>query len=91
MTVKAAKVTSTGTVVSGPAKVLHVHAADGGTAGSILLKDGGGSGDTLLPIDTPGSTASIEVPVPGGGIAFGTDVHATLSQVTSVTVIYEER
>jgi hypothetical protein len=54
--VKTVKRTSTGTVFSGPARVLSIHAIAGGSAGSIVIKDGGASGTTLIDLDTPASS-----------------------------------
>ena len=37
---RSAKVTATGNVGTGPARLIAIHAVCGGTAGSIVLKDG---------------------------------------------------
>ena len=51
---RSAKVTATGNVGTGPARLIAIHAVCGGTAGSIVLKDGSG-GATKLDLDTPAS------------------------------------
>jgi hypothetical protein len=85
---RSAKVTSTGNVGTGPARLIAVHAICGGSAGSIVLKNGSG-GTTLLDLDTPGSaTAVIETYIGDSGIRFSDRIHATLTNVTSLTCIF---
>ena len=85
---RSAKVTATGNVGTGPARLIAVHAICGGSAGSIVLKNGSG-GTTLLDLDTPGSaTAVIETYIGDSGIRFSDRIHATLTNVTSLTCIF---
>lgn len=87
---RSAQVGETGTLIAnthGRVRGLVFQAA--ATAGSVVLKDGGAGGATILTLNTPASAAAIaDVHVPGGGISFGTDLHATLSNVSAVTVLY---
>ena len=86
-------ITSTGFVTGSssnaqPARVKTIYYVASGTAGSIVLKDGGSSGTTLMTIATPASATATEVVyIPEGGVRFRTDVHATLPNVPSVTVL----
>lgn len=90
MATQAKSVTSTGTVNAGPGRVHGVQFRAGAAAGSVILKDGGGSGTTKLTIYAPASAAFAGfVPIGGGGIPFNTDIHATLSQVDGITVIFD--
>ena len=88
-------ITSTGFVTGSssnaqPARVKTIYYVASGTAGSIVLKDGGSSGTTLMTIATPASATATEVVyIPEGGVRFRTDVHATLTNVTSVTVFHD--
>ena len=50
---KTSKVTATGNVTTGPARLIAIHAVCAGSAGSIVLKDASG-GETRFDIDTPG-------------------------------------
>lgn len=85
-----ANVTSTGTLVATPATVVGIHYRGTATGGSIVLKDGGGSGTTKLTLHTGAAAAtSTGFEIGGGGIPFATDVHATLTDCDSVTVIYQ--
>jgi hypothetical protein len=88
--VKTVKRTSTGTVFSGPARVLSIHAIAGGSAGSIVMKDGGASGTTLIDLDTPASSTEgiVNPSFTDEGVRFTSDVHVTLTNVTSITVIF---
>ena len=57
------------------------------TAGSVVLKDGGASGTTVLTIVTVANGQSFNVDIPGNGVLFSTDAYATLTNA-SVTVFY---
>ena len=82
------KVTATGDVSTGPARLVAIHAVCGASAGSIVLKDSSG-GSTKLDLDTPASnTALVETYIGDMGIRFETNIHATLTNVTSVTCIF---
>ena len=84
---RSAKVTSTGNVGTGPARLIAVHAICGGSAGSIVLKDGSG-GSTLLDLDTPGSaTEQVNLYIGDEGMRFQDRIHATLTNVTSLTCV----
>jgi hypothetical protein len=85
---RSAKVTGNGNVSSSSARLVAIHAVCGASAGSIVLKDGDG-GTTLLDLDTPASaTTVIDTYIGDMGIRFETNIHATLTNVTSVTCIF---
>ena len=85
---RSAKVTATGNVSAGPARLIAIHAVCAGSAGSIVLKDSS-TGATLLDLDTPGSsTAVIETYIGDTGLRFQNNIHATLTNVTSLTCIF---
>lgn len=82
---------ASGTVYAGPARVKGFSiCATASTPGTLLLKDGGSSGTTLLEVDIPSNSNpnSFYTLVPGEGIRFSTDVYATLTGIASVTVYY---
>lgn len=88
--VKAVTLTSTNTAVDRRSRVRGVFILCGGTAGSVVLKDGGSGGGTELDIATPASaTTPINVDIPDNGILFETDVHVTITNAASVIVFYE--
>ena len=85
---RSAKVTGNGDVSAGPARLVAVHAVCGASAGSIVLKDSS-TGATLLDLGTPASaTAVIDTYIGDMGIRFETNIHATLTNVTSLTCIF---
>jgi hypothetical protein len=64
--------------------------ATASSAGTLLLKDGGSSGTTLIEIDIPSNSNpnSFYLLIPGEGVLFSTNVYATLTNIASVTVFY---
>lgn len=64
--------------------------ATASTAGTLLLKDGGSSGTTLIELDIPSNSNpnSFYVAIPQEGVLFTTNVYATLTNIASVTVFY---
>jgi hypothetical protein len=87
--VKSAHVEATGTIVSGRNRLKGYQCLSGGTAGDIIFRDGGASGTIRLQFNIPANTnnpfANI---IPGEGILFYTDIHATLATGAKVTVFY---
>jgi len=64
--------------------------ATASSAGTLLLKDGGSGGTTLIEIDIPSNSNpnSFYVAIPQEGVLFTTSVYATLTNIASVTVFY---
>ena len=77
------QVTSTNTAYGARTRVrgLTISYASGGT---VVLKDGGSGGTTRLSFTAPAAAGSQHIVIPGEGILFDTDVHATLSSATIV-------
>ena len=74
--------TATGTVVAGRTRIRSIYC--GATAGTVELKDGGGSGTSkFLLAMAAGQTCDFP-----GSVAFETDCHATLTTANSVTFVY---
>lgn len=89
-TVKAAAVTASGTQAVGKGvRVRGLHIAEGGTAGSVALKDGGSGGDVIATIQTGASSGGQPVVIPGAGMDFATDVYVEFTNVSGVTVFYQ--
>lgn len=58
-------------------------------AGSVVFRDGGATGPIKMTVPTlAGATSASYMLLPGEGTLFQTDVHVTLSDVTSVMVFY---
>lgn len=87
--IQAATVTANGVAVSKRARVKGLSYVTNGTAGSVTIKDGGSGGTTVLTLNTPAVTNIFDLMIPDNGILCSTNVHVTVSNVTSVTVLYE--
>lgn len=79
---------STGTMYASRCRLRGMSIAHGSTAGSVIFRDGGASGDVIATIHTPAATGMENVLVPANGLLFETDVHVTLSNVTSITAFF---
>ena len=58
--ITATTVTADGVAVNHPARVKSIYYIRGASAGSVVLKDGGASGTTLLTMTTPGAGSGVE-------------------------------
>jgi hypothetical protein len=87
--VKLSTITSTGTVRAGPCRVKKVSWVTTASAGVIVLKDGGSGGATLATINTAIAAGFNEFDFGECGILFRTDCHATLTNITSLMVVYD--
>jgi hypothetical protein len=89
--VNAKHLNASGTIFAGRTRVKGFSVcATASAAGTLLLKNGGSSGTTLIEIDIPSNSNpnSFYVLVPGEGVLFSTDVYVTLTNIASVTVFY---
>jgi hypothetical protein len=87
--VKSAHVEATGTMVSGRNRVKGYQCLSGGTAGDVILRDGGASGTIRLQFNVPANTNNpFANLIPGEGILFTTDIHVTLPTAAKITVFY---
>jgi hypothetical protein len=87
--IQAATVTATGVAVNKRARVKGLSYVTNGTAGSVVVRDGGAGGPIVLTLNTPTVTDIYDLTIPDNGILCATNVHITVSNVTSVTVLYE--
>jgi len=87
--VKAEHVEATGTMVSYRTRVKGYQFLGGGTAGDIILRDGGASGTIRLQFNISATPLNpLSFTIPGEGILFYTDVHVTLPASAKITVFY---
>ena len=92
--VQTKRLTATNTVSAGPCRLLAIYFVADTTAGTIVLKDGGSGGTTKATYDTPlgastaGQETAYQINIPGDGIRFETDCHATLTNVDKVTFTF---
>ena len=86
--IKTTKLTATGTIFAGPARVLGFYYVNDNAAGTIVIADGG---TTIATFDVPtGATTAVVKTVifPGTGLYCKTSAKATLSLVDMVTFFY---
>jgi hypothetical protein len=82
-------VEATGTMVTGRVRVKGYQCLSGGTAGDIILRDGGATGPIRLQFNIPANTNNpFANLIPGEGILFYTSVHVTLPTSAKITVFY---
>ena len=89
--VKSAHLNASGSVYASRTRVKGFSiCANAGTAGTLILKDGGSGGTALLEVDIPANSNpnSFYTLIPGEGILFSTNVYATVTGLSSVTVYY---
>ena len=86
--IKTTKLTTTGTIFGGPARVLGFYYVNDNAAGSITILD-----DTtslaVFDVPTGASTAVVKTVVfPGTGLRCATSAKATLTTITDATFFY---
>ena len=70
-------------------RVKAIYIVPSGTAGSVVLTDGGSSGSTRMTVNTVASaTQPTYLILPGEGVLFRTNVYGTLTNVGSATIFY---
>lgn len=85
--VQTKRVTGTGSLAVGPARIRQIQALTGAGAGRLTLTDGNG-GATLLDLDFLASD-SHSVNIPDDGIRFVSDVYvSTATNITAITFFY---
>ena len=73
----------------GRTRVKAVYIVPASSAGSVIFKDGGASGTTVMTLNTVASaTQPTYLIFPGEGVLFSTNVHGTVANVGSVTIFY---
>lgn len=86
--VRSINITATGTAVGGAARVKGIWYRGATGAQTLVLRDGGGAGTVMLTLDGLAVADLRYLELPEGGMVFATDVHATLTNVDSLTLIY---
>ena len=86
--VKSAHAEATGTLVSGRNRLKGYQCLSGGTAGDVIIRDGGASGTIRLQFNISANLVAFGLPIPGEGILYYTDMHVTLPATAKITVFY---
>lgn len=71
-------------------RIKAVYGVSGTNAGSVVFKDGGSGGSTLMTMNSPAAANSgtFWLPMPGEGILVETNLYVDLTDVASIMVIY---
>jgi len=85
--VNAKSLAASGSIFGDRTRVKGLTITPEASAGSVILKNGGSSGTTVMTIVTVANGETFNVLIPGEGVLFSTNVYATLSNA-SVTVFY---
>ena len=73
----------------GRTRVKAVYMVPTASAGSVIFRDGGSGGATVMTLNTVASaTQPTYLIFPGEGVLFSTNVHGTVANVGSVTIFY---
>ena len=72
------------------ARVKTIYAVNGASAGSVVIREGGASGAILMTVNTAASSTAgyTIIPMPGEGILCESGLHGTVTNTTSMTLIY---
>jgi hypothetical protein len=72
------------------ARIKTIYAINGASAGSVVIREGGASGKTLMTLNTAASATAgyTIIPMPGEGILCESGLHGTVTDTTSITLIY---
>ena len=73
----------------GRARVKTIYAVNGADAGSVVIRNGS-SGKILMTVNTAANTTAgyTIIPIPGEGILADNALHGTVTNTTSLVVIY---
>lgn len=85
--VKAASLAASGTAFGQRTRVRGALVEPGASAGTLVFKDGGSSGTTVMTINTVANGDPFPVLIPAEGIVFQTDVYVALTNA-KITVFY---
>lgn len=85
--VKAISLAASGSVYDSRARLRGILVEPGASAGSVVLKDGGSGGSTIMTINTLAGGAPYNVYIPAEGVLFLSSIYATLSNA-KVTAFY---
>ncbi len=70
-------------------RIKAVYIVPAGTAGTVVLRDGGASGNIIATLNTVASaTQPTYMLMPGEGLLFREDVHGTVTSIGSITLFY---
>lgn len=88
----ATTVTSDGVAVNHPTRLKSVYYIRTSSAGSLVLKNGGSGGSTLLTLTVPATEAgedeSNTLSIPSDGLKFSDNIYVDVTNISSVTLFH---
>jgi len=71
-------------------RIKTIYTTNGTDAGSVVIREGGSGGSILITVNTAASgTAGYTIfPIPGEGILCESNLHGTITNTASITLIY---
>ena len=71
-------------------RIKTIYAVNGSSAGSVVIREGGSGGSILITVNTAASTSAgyTIIPLPGEGILCESNLHGTVTNTASMTLIY---
>jgi len=91
-TIKSTQLSASGAVKSGSARVKSIYVAHSGTAGTVILRDGGVTGTIRCTINTAAAVGEYQTEIPEPGIRCESSSGpyiAVTGGVSFVTVFYD--
>ncbi len=85
--IEVTSLSASGTVFDQRTRVRGALIEPGASAGSVVFKDGGSGGTTIMTINTSAGGETFSMVVPANGVVFKTDVYVALTNA-KVTVFY---
>ena len=85
--IKAVSLAASGTAFNQRTRIRGALIEPGASAGSVVFKDGGSGGTTIMTINTTANGETFSMVIPANGIVFQTDAYVALTNA-KITVFY---
>jgi hypothetical protein len=87
---QAKHLSATGTITSGPARLMYIYATPDSSPGTIELRNSSdNSGPILVTLNTPNTTnTKVNIDLRDFGMRFENGIHCTLTSTASITVFF---
>ena len=82
--IQVAQVDATGTAYGARTRVRGLLVSPGASAGSVVLKDGGSGGTSMMSIPTAANGEPFSVVIPADGVLFESNVYVAVTNATAL-------
>lgn len=86
--VKSTYLAASGAIFAGRTRVKGVYVVPGTSAGTVVIKNGGSSGDTVATLGTTAGGSAVYIELPEDGILCDVSSYATITNAASATFFY---